>query len=103
MNTTIVQGSTGRLALSPLPTIAPVDNVLAQEIDFFEANKDEFREEHIGEWILVKGTAIIGFYKDRSKALKEGYRRFGEEAFLIKEVTAEDEVIDLFPIYLNTV
>jgi hypothetical protein len=43
--------------------------------------------EHEDEFVLIKGNEIVGVFPDDSSAIREGYRRFGRDPFLVKEVT----------------
>src|SRR4051794_40110659 len=40
--------------------------------------------EHEGEHVLIHGGAVHGFYPTRRHARREGFRRFGAVAFLVK-------------------
>jgi hypothetical protein len=50
-------------------------------------------KEHEGEFVLIKGTEIVGFFADDSSALREGYRRFGVVPLLVKRITANQRVV----------
>lgn len=44
--------------------------------------------EHDGQFVLICGTEIVGFYDAYEKALSEGYTRFGMVQFLVKRVVS---------------
>ena len=65
---------------------------IAQEIATYKARLPELLE-HEGEYVLIKGDEVIGFFKGSRAALREGYRRFGIVPFLVKKVAAVEPVI----------
>ena len=58
-----------------------------------EACLPELVRDHDGEYVLIKGTEIIGFFADDASAMREGYRRFGIVPLLVKRITANERVI----------
>jgi hypothetical protein len=54
---------------------------------------------HIGEakgrFVLIKDENVVGDFGSYEDALAEGYRRFGNVEFLVKEVK-EDELVNFF-------
>jgi hypothetical protein len=68
---------------------------LAGDLATYRACRSEMVKEQEGQYVLIREGAIIGFFRTRSKAIREGYRRFGIVPFLVKEVTATDRAIYL--------
>lgn len=60
--------------------------MIEQERRFFKAHCEEWSEFHKGEYALVKGEELIGFFAEETDALAEGARRFGTENFLVRRV-----------------
>ena len=77
-----------------LPDGERVDRLaeIAQEIATYRARLPEFLA-HEGQFVLIKGDQIIGFYADFSAALQEGYRRFGLVPLLVKKIAAVEPVV----------
>jgi hypothetical protein len=76
-------------AMSPEP--------LAEENAIYEANLEEWRRTHLGEYVLIKGRDVLGFYSSLDKAFDEGTKRFGLEPFFVKQVHPSDAVnVSLF-------
>jgi hypothetical protein len=42
--------------------------------------------KHKDEWVLVHGDKIGGYFKSYSEGLREGYKQFGLQEFLLSEV-----------------
>ena len=63
--------------------------LLAEEILFYEANKDEFIRDHLNRYLLIKGQVLIASYETEGAAIGEGVRRFGTEPFLVR-LSGED-------------
>jgi hypothetical protein len=53
----------------------------------------EMAREHEGEFVLIKGTEVVGFFRDDPSAEREGRRRFGLGPFLVKQVREHERVI----------
>ena len=62
---------------------------LAAESRTYEANVARWAEEHDGEFVLIRGTEVVGFYTTNEQALSEGYRRFGIVSFFVKKVSRQ--------------
>lgn len=43
-------------------------------------------KEHNGEYVLIKGTTVVGFFASYEAALTRGYEMFGLIPFLVKQV-----------------
>jgi len=75
--------------LEDVPTDRTV-TVLATELETFEQRRQELLGEGAGKWALVKGTDVVGTYDTEGDAIAEGYRKFGNVPFLVKQVNAVD-------------
>lgn len=60
---------------------------LAEESGTYEANVERWAEEHAGEFVLIRGAEVVGFFETNEKALTEGCKRFGISPFFVKQVT----------------
>ena len=65
---------------------------LNKEYTTFLECKDQWITEHLNEFVLIKGTKIIGFYSSYRDALENGLKRFGNVPFFIKVIMEEEEV-----------
>src|SRR5258708_36661999 len=54
-------------------------------------------EGHEQEFVLVKGTEIIGLFPSFLDAKAEGSRRFPRQSFLIQQILSEEPLIRLSP------
>lgn len=68
---------------------------LEQELKTYEKEKEKLLSEGKGKFVLIKGDEIIGIYTSQEDALAEGYKRFGNEEFLVKEII-EIEPVNFF-------
>jgi hypothetical protein len=66
---------------------------IAEEIATYRARLSEMVREHEGEFVLIKGNEVVGFFADDSLAIREGYRRFGVVPLLVKQVKAHERVV----------
>ena len=65
---------------------------IAQEIATYRARLPELLA-HEGQFVLIKGDQVVGFFEESSAALREGYRRFGLVPLLVKKVAAVEPVV----------
>ena len=81
---------------TPLKTRREEDR-LATELECYAAHKEEFLENHSGEYVVVKGTCVLGFFQSWEVAFRTGVQAFGvREDFLVKRVLAREPVYFVF-------
>jgi hypothetical protein len=56
------------------------------------SKKEHLLEQYKDRYVLIKGDDVIADFESRGDALREGYKRFGHEAFLVKKVEVIEEV-----------
>ena len=59
---------------------------LANELATYEWHKDELVRPHEGKFVLIHGEDIAGIWDTYQDALAAGYKQFGLEPFLVKQV-----------------
>lgn len=70
-------------------------DVLTRELATYEARKAEFLATHPGEFVLIHGDEVVGFWANEDDALEVGYSRFGLVPLLLKQVVEKEPVIFL--------
>lgn len=65
--------------------------MLDREFEFFKAHQDEFVREHPGEYVVIKGEAVLGFYPDAQTAYFATAESHEPGTFLIQEVRPGQE------------
>ncbi|MBI4115661.1 MAG: hypothetical protein HY447_03695 [Candidatus Omnitrophica bacterium] len=65
---------------------------LEKEYQTYLEHKDELLAKSEGKFVLIKDTKIIDVYSSYEDALKEGFKRFGNVPFLVKEIQREEEI-----------
>jgi hypothetical protein len=63
-----------------------------QEIATFRRREAELRAAP-GQFVLIKGQAVVGSYDTYRDALQVGYDKFGLDGFFIKELSVVEPVI----------
>lgn len=64
---------------------------LRQELETYEAHREQLLGEARGKYVLIHGDSIASTYDTEQDAIKEGYRQFGNVPFLVKRIAALDE------------
>jgi hypothetical protein len=73
--------------------VAAEEKALQKELTVFEQHKQEWLRSHPGDFVVIAGQTVAGFYKDYESAFKAGLGKFGIRAsFLVKQVWAEEPV-----------
>jgi hypothetical protein len=70
--------------------------VLDKELETFRRELPRMLVEHPGEWVLIHGDDVVGFWPDEDSAYDAGVDRFCPEPFLVDKVQAARQPIRLF-------
>jgi hypothetical protein len=72
-------------------------NALADELAWYEANKNEWLDSHQEKFVLISNQTVAGFYDSYAVALERGLQTFGVSAeFLIKQVVEHEPVFVIY-------
>ena len=63
---------------------------LQTELDAFERLRLTLLDRAPGKYALVKGHDLVDTFGSELEAIREGYRRFGNEPFLVKHIVEAD-------------
>jgi hypothetical protein len=63
-------------------------SLLETELAYFERHRSELLARAKGKFALVKGERLIDTFDSQVDAIRAGYRDFGNEPFLVKQVVA---------------
>jgi hypothetical protein len=63
---------------------------LQTELEAFERLRLSLLDRAPGKYALVKGKDLVDAFATEAEAIREGYRRFGNEAFLVKHIVEAD-------------
>lgn len=70
---------------------------LNQEAEVFETYLAEWRQAHLGQFVLIKEREVIGFFGTLDEAFAAGTQRFGLRPFFVKQIVPGDAVgVSLF-------
>lgn len=70
---------------------------LSLEIEFYEAHKTEWLENHRGEFIALKGTDVLGFFASFHEAYYAAAETYGVETdVLIRRMLLKEPVFVVF-------
>ena len=59
---------------------------LDQELKTYQAHRDELLGRAEGRYILIRNDELIGTFESQQDALQQGYEKFGNKPFLVKQV-----------------
>jgi len=63
------------------------------EFRVFQQHEKKWLQSHPGEFVVIAGTSLAGFYPNYEAAFRAGLRKFGISGeFLVKQVCVEEPV-----------
>lgn len=68
----------------------PAILTLQTELDAFERLRMTLLDRSPGNYALVKGNTLVDTFSSEAAAIREGYRRFGNNPFLVKRIVVAD-------------
>ncbi len=60
--------------------------VLEKELQTYEANRQKLIGTSKGKFVLIKGSEIAGVFDTHIDAIRQGYDKYGNVPFLVKQV-----------------
>lgn len=80
-----------------MKSMVPGATNFSREQKLYESRKREWLREHGGEFALIKGNEVLGFFAEYEDALRSGLKQFGFTApFFIKQVCAQEPVFTIY-------
>ena len=64
-------------------------SMLSKEIETFAAKETMFKKEHLGEWVIIKGDQIVGFFKDFQIAADKVLTDYEDSPVLLRQIGFE--------------
>lgn len=65
-------------------------NSLQAEMRTFRTRRDELVGRARGKYVLIKGEDVIDVFEDQIDAVARGFRTFGKQPFLVRQITEHD-------------
>jgi len=70
---------------------------LTQETELYEAHKSEWLKRHRDEFVVVKGSDLLGFFPNFHEAYFAGSEKYGAGTdFLVKRVVPQEPLFEVF-------
>ena len=69
------------------------NRALQRPLAIFEANQDKFANEHHGQFVVIHGDDIDGFYNDELQAYEAAKSKYGAGSFLLQRCVREEEEV----------
>lgn len=63
---------------------------LEAELAYFEQHRSELLGRAKGKFALIKDQTLVDTFDSQVDAIRAGYRSFGNEPFLVKQIVAVD-------------
>jgi hypothetical protein len=64
---------------------------LAEEVKTYDAHLPGWVDRE-GQFVLIKGHEIIGFYSRDEEAMEAGYEKVGDGPFLVKQILQHEPI-----------
>ena len=76
---------------------------LQKELDQFNQQKIDWLKIHGEQFVLVKGSTLIGTYTTLAEAYNAGVAKFGTDPFLVKQLLKEEPPEELSSHFANAI
>ena len=63
-----------------------MSTLLEQELRTYEEQKDRLLGSAEGKFVLIREGSVVGIYDSKADAIAQGYQRFGNVPFLVKQI-----------------
>ena len=77
-------------------------DVLDVALATFDAHRRELVREAPGKFALIYSDRIIGVFDTDDEAFAQGYERFGNVPFLVKEIAEADMPVHMMSLLFDT-
>lgn len=67
---------------------------LKRELRTYKAHKARLLRDAVGKYVLIKGGRVVGTFDTEMDAVHQGYERFGNVPFLVKQVVEVEVPLD---------
>jgi hypothetical protein len=67
-----------------------MDTPLDRELVTYGRERERLLASGEGKYVLIHGDEVVGVYDTQADAINEGYRHFGGQPFLAKEIVRVD-------------
>lgn len=67
---------------------------LAEEVRTYESHLPGWLDRE-GQFVLIKGSEVLGFYSRYEPALEAGYRQIEDGPFLVKQITQYEPIYNV--------
>ncbi len=69
------------------------NRALQRPLAVFEANQDKFAAEHHGQFVVIHGDEVDGFYDNELQAYETAKSKYGAGSFLLQRCVRADEEV----------
>jgi ethanolamine utilization cobalamin adenosyltransferase len=70
---------------------------LAVELEYYAQHKPEWLSHKTGHYVVIKDSALLGFYPNFEAAYRAGAATYGQETdFLVKQILEHEPVFFVF-------
>lgn len=63
-----------------------MQKILKKEMQTYQAQKEELLGKSKGRFVLIKDNDILGVFDSKIDAIRQGYEKFGNTPFLVKQI-----------------
>ena len=59
---------------------------LETELEFYDVHVEEWKQDRAGQFVVIRGVEVLGFFATESDALSAGAGTYGAVPFLVRKV-----------------
>ncbi len=61
-------------------------SIMKSELETYERRRETLLVQAEGKWVLIRGDQVVGTFDTNMDAVADGYRRFGNVPFMVKQI-----------------
>ncbi len=58
--------------------------MLEREFSYYRKHQPEFASDHLGEYVVIRGEEVLGFYKSEAEAFEQTAKKFRPGSYLVE-------------------
>lgn len=68
---------------------------LSEEFEYYKSIREDLAKDHGGRYVAIKGTEILGFYRDYMEAARALYPEHSQGSVFIQEIKSGKDAVGI--------
>lgn len=72
-----------------------MEQILERELNTYEKQREQLLANHEGMFVLIHADEAVGVFESQADAIAQGYERFGNVPFLVRQIVRVETPVHL--------